>query len=665
MLNMGNENVIASVAMMQAIREKQQRDYLDILLPFVEKVLPGQGEIVSFYDISLKIEDEFSIKIPINVVEKMVSRLKRKKYIHKENKIIRRTDVQIDTMDFDQTRDKMLAKQKDVCQAFMDYYNRTFSGNVIDLIEAKQIVLRYLKKYTLEDTRYNEDVTLTGTDEYHVGRFIQHISENDKVLFNDIKDIIGGYLIVNAIYLQDEAEQDNTPALNERIVNMNLYLDTTLLVFALDLVDEKQTQSAMEFINLAKSFGIKLYCFRHNLEEVENILDRCISNYGAIHMREIQTLDYFITKRRQKVLLQVERSAVDKSLRRIGIEIVDIPEYDKYSDVIDEASLAAALEGNLKYNSRLALNNDVDSIAAIYRLRQGNKNGRFETCKHLFVTTNKGLSRYSNEFRIHNNILGYRPVISDVEITSMLWLKTPSEVKNYIEDKIIADAYAAVRPTKPFWDVYNQMLIALENLSKISIDVALDMRMNDVIIEKVMDDTEGDINKLNHMDLDSLIEYQRQLSYEKEVAQNRELIQANVEKDKALEEYKRNFTKEVIEHYCEKYPKYKKILLNLASHHGAIAGIISTIFGIAGYYFTQNCSMAIVIIIGLVGANYFPNMINKTNLTECLFGKLLLKEKEKVNRDIIDIEQYKDVSIEIINGIIDSLFSKYDRKKTP
>ncbi len=81
---------------------------------------------------------------------------------------------------------------------------------------------------------------------------------------------------------------------------------------------------------------------------------------------------------------------LESDLLNTRIEVVDKPPYiPEY--VIDEPKLLEILEEKIPYHSPFAAQRDVDSVAAIMRLRKGGDFFFIEECKALFVTTNNAL----------------------------------------------------------------------------------------------------------------------------------------------------------------------------------------------------------------------------------------------------------------------------------
>ena len=95
----------------------------------------------------------------------------------------------------------------------------------------------------------------------------------------------------------------------------------------------------------------------------------------------------------------------------------------------------------------MAISNDVESIYAIHILRQGKTFKKIEKCKALFVTTNHSLVYATQEF-INNTSSSVPLLISDLELTSLLWLKNPKRFSDFPTLKLIESARISLEPTE-------------------------------------------------------------------------------------------------------------------------------------------------------------------------------------------------------------------------
>src|SRR5207249_4866764 len=100
---------------------------------------------------------------------------------------------------------------------------------------------------------------------------------------------------------------------------------------------------------------------------------------------------------------------------------------------------------------------DLDSLTAIYRLRQGEFPYRLELSRAIFVTTNSSLAKASSRFfrEEYGDAASRVPHCTlDHVLAMIVWLKTPLKAPNLPRVRIIADSYAALNPPVALWKEY-------------------------------------------------------------------------------------------------------------------------------------------------------------------------------------------------------------------
>lgn len=182
---------------------------------------------------------------------------------------------------------------------------------------------------------------------------------------------------------------------------------------------------------------------------------------------------------------------LEKDLRSLGIRVVNKPEHDRQHQ-IDEEALREALEKNVPYSRPQQVLRDIDSISAIVRLRKGESFARVEECRAVFVTTNSTLARFAS--RYFSEGAGARavtPCLTDYALTNILWLKRPTAAPDLPRKRIIADCYAATRPTEELWRRYLQEIERLEREGEVSADEYYMLRHSTLAESALVDATMG------------------------------------------------------------------------------------------------------------------------------------------------------------------------------
>ena len=132
---------------------------------------------------------------------------------------------------------------------------------------------------------------------------------------------------------------------------------------------------------------------RHILYAHEEIL-----LHGKLDELYGPSAEYFLAQQYRASDIERFRQRLEKDLEKLGIFVVDKPEYVVAPYQIGEEQLGLELHKALTYHNPVALQRDVDSISAIMRLRKGETSRQIEDCKAIFITTNAGLARIAREF---------------------------------------------------------------------------------------------------------------------------------------------------------------------------------------------------------------------------------------------------------------------------
>jgi hypothetical protein len=173
--------------------------------------------------------------------------------------------------------------------------------------------------------------------------------------------------------------------------------------------------------------------------------------------------------------------------------VVVRPAYSEHEHQIDEDILREELEESVNYSRPQQISRDVDSLSAIMRLRQGKRPFRLEESRALFVTTNSALVGVAQRhFSDGLEASGVPPCLTDYALTNILWLKRPTAAPHLPRMRIIADCYAATRPTERLWQLYLQEIDKLRQRSKVTSDEYYMLRNSTAAESTLMEVTMGE-----------------------------------------------------------------------------------------------------------------------------------------------------------------------------
>ena len=495
-------------------------------------------------------------------------------------------------------------------------------------------------------TRINKNI---DSITYHIGRFINEHIEKQDVIHNYLINIIEGSLIANALYVNIDNKN------NTDLKKLTCFFDTPFMLRVLELKLPDENKSALELVNLLKDLNVKIKCFKHNYDEIENILEEYLKNYGK---SQEKTLENLILRNYSETDVRHLLNSLDTLFTNLGIEIVDVPIYDekKYKNVIDEKQLNENLFNSYKNKktSQKTIDNDVKSVSAIMRLRDGKEYRKLEDCNAIFVTTNRDIRIETNKLLNLDVNFKISPVMSDIDLTAIVWLKSMINNKKLPEMKLTENAMAAIKPSSTLRKKFNQ---SLSNLKTSKTDVTPETLYNllcsNYYVENLMFNVNGDMKKINPGVLintyedtlrknNLLTEHDSKLSKE-----NEELVNQLLKKEENDKKYRRNI--------YNKYSKRENMIINIIKITEKCLQIIlclclfylsynqtnktSTDFIVSGFYFIIGLYTLLCNFIPISFFQGFEFIFNKIN--DKIFiriNKHYTKVCEKEINTIFDIE---------------------------
>ena len=486
--------------------------------------------------------------IPKAVIEKIFNRMK-KTVIRNDKRYYLIKDLSEEVKKFDENKSQIQDESDKVVDNLTEYLkasNKNF--NKITIEETKKLLYMFFEKNgftTIENLENLKNIGEYKTDQtnYYIAKFILDENENNTRVFNSIYKIVSGFMLANTIYIQ--VENDNKASLK----NLNCYLDTPIILNLLELKTDEQNSSAKLLVELLEKKQAKIKCFEHNYKEVYSIIYAYKENIGKYKDKTLEGLD-----KKNYTYSDVERllDNLKSLLKKKHVEVEEKPNYEEYSTIIDEQGLEDYLKE--KYKDKIekkekVLGPDIDSISAISRLRKGKYVTKLEESKAVFVTNNYDLIKYSNLFLNKKEFGEISYSISDIELTTILWLKTFKTNPDLPKFKLIENARLALEPSNQIMERFKDVIEKMKEEELINdIDVLENLKTNLYYKAELMEKIEGDGDNITNEVVRGIIDKQTEnLQLQLDVA-NEKINQ--LEREKQLNESKKKDTRKLIEKEC-------------------------------------------------------------------------------------------------------------------
>lgn len=549
-----NDNLLTSYSFLAALSENQTDIYNTVYLPLFKRAISSyasknnsKSSIIQGIDTDIQsiIIEEYGLDIPILIVRKLIKTVVSslsKKELSSSNFILfeEGKSFQFSSYSFlkkEQIYDKARRDSQSLYIAFNDYA-KTKMGNLSEKdIPTFSIFLEENKKnlssFFSGKTRVIEEKELDQSFMLHV-HFLQDIERNNNTLYEVAERIYMGSIIASFL----EAGIELEAKIEDNIV---YYLDTQIILEALDLQREEDTLPIKELLKLIRDTKGKVKILDITINEISLIIEQAINKYDKNN--PISTINEACIRlgKNKTWLININGKLEEFIKKELGVEVDIIPDYEIRKNTTFSEDVA--LLGQTRRHKNSAIH---DVTAYLYvRKRRGNNIRLHQKAKYWFVTANKNLSEF-NITRKTNGFIG--ETIMPDELTSLLFLKNPQHLAARVSqiglNELIAQTLSEEYPSRELLNEFDMAIKENTNLREEDYNILLDSIaiQSTKSIQKLLNEA-GDKQKFNN-NICKLIEGKRieKTKLEKEKKQQKkdikEITEENSSIKKKLKKYK-------------------------------------------------------------------------------------------------------------------------------
>lgn len=641
-----NSSSLVTVAMLTTYLSKENKDYLDLIKPFVLNCIPRVSEKIDIEKIMEKMKNDFGFEdLPCNVLYKVLNKLSKGKdsYLQAHNKeyfVLK----PYDTSEFSSNRSEIQRSLDEVIIALTKFCSEVKKN--VSITFSKEIFVNFLNTYgfTLIDG-IGSIQTLTNNDHnnYLVARFIIDEKRKGSRLYECILEIVKGYFVYKAIYFFAD---EHKSTFESKLKKTEIFLDTRLILNLLGYNTEYDKRATNELLKLIISSGGQLRAFEHTLGEVAGILTKYARDP---YSRATMHLEYFDLNNYDEIDVIRKRGTLRNDLASKNIIIVeaDIDYSPTNHNIIDAVDLQHKLAINFesvyqKFPKTESLETDVRSIQSIGRIRGNSHNVCIESCKAIFVTQNCWLVQAvheSLENRLRSGEICY--VIHEIDLTAMLWLRTFDKPNSIPALKLIENTYAALKPSQEVIEQFNIQIKKLQKEGTITDEEALLIRTQPTVRQRFADLSQNDPNRISsEMVIQIRDQYVSELTHLKDTQLKKVSDELAAEKTK-----KSNAISSAEEECTKKSEKFYLLLKKVVSILLVCAMVVSTCAIIYQFIFNiQGVKLGYVII-----SLFLSLVLEMIGLFDIIFGKrkridkfLLFHKRKKFDK--LYLEEIKKIN---------------------
>lgn len=284
--------------------------------------------------------------------------------------------------------------------------------------------------------------------------FLQHIEGGYHYLYQTAERIYLGSVIASFL----ETGVDLESKIDDNII---YYLDTQIVLEALDLQKAEDTLPTQELLKLIRATGGKIRLLDITINEIHKIIELAINNYSKSHPTTTVNEACVRIGKNKTWLISINGKLESFIKAELQVDIDGILEtkmnlYSRSEDV------------NLLKQTRIHKSTAIHDVAAYLHVRDRREGNirLFQKAKYWFVTANKKLA----DFNISRKTNGFvNETIMPEELTSLLFLKNPQKLAKKVSqiglNELIAQTLSEEYASK---ELINEIDIAIKESADLS-----------------------------------------------------------------------------------------------------------------------------------------------------------------------------------------------------
>ena len=466
-----NDNVLTSYSFLAALSENETDIYKTVYLPLFKRAISSYAAKKSSkvsnsiqgtdIDIQSIILEEYGIEVPILIVRKLIKAVGTS--LSKKERNIFKFDIFEDGKAFQFTNynyfsteeiyDRERRNAQALQQAFEDYLKseNLSEKNIPSFSQFIDKNKCNLSSFFSGKNGLIHDVE--GSFMAHVN-FLQHIEGGYHYLYQTAERIYLGSVIASFL----ETGVDLESKIDDNII---YYLDTQIVLEALDLQKAEDTLPTQELLKLIRATGGKIRLLDITINEIHKIIELAINNYSKSHPTTTVNEACVRIGKNKTWLISINGKLESFIKAELQVDIDGILEtkmslYSKSEDV------------NLLKQTRIHKSTAIHDVAAYLHVRDRREGNirLFQKAKYWFVTANKKLA----DFNISRKTNGFvNETIMPEELTSLLFLKNPQKLAKKVSqiglNELIAQTLSEEYASK---ELINEIDIAIKESADLS-----------------------------------------------------------------------------------------------------------------------------------------------------------------------------------------------------
>lgn len=602
-----NENILTGYCFLAALTENQNDLYNHVYVPICKRALSlyslRGGTHGNANDIKQLIKSEYGIDVPQLVVKKLInatfkslSNRARKKYsfnVFQHGETFEIQKYAFSDLELQYKKGQRNAKAlQEAFEAYLSLEGIDTTGlpTFANFLEKNK---RHLAAFFKNTGSINGD-NVEASYIHHVA-FLEHIDTSNNDLFEIAKGLYIGSIVASFL----EAGIDLEPKFEPNEV---YFLDTPIVLRALDLQKEEETEPIKELLEIIKNTGGKIKIFSITIEEIYKVIESAIGNYNAT--TPTSTINEACLRLgKNKAWLITYNGNLEKNI----LETLKI-EKETIQQVFIEKNQTSPDVKALQ-ERRIRKGNALHDVLAYLFVRQlrGSTISLFQKAKAWFLSNNTELLKFNRELNPNS---GITEIVMPDALTGLLWLKNPTKLIEKVKSVGLSELMAMTLneeiASKELINEFESTIKGLEGISEDDYRILLESVAHESAkkIEQFNEVAEQDKEKAKVI-AHKIVEKERsrraksvkeikeaQAAKNQEESKSKELQERldKIEKDLAQAQSNSEASQTQLEILSEKVTKQEKLFKRII--WTLVITIIVAGLAITGFYFYEALSVA-------------------------------------------------------------------------
>lgn len=341
---------------------------------------------------------------------------------------------------------------EELCQKLILFSKENF-GVEFSIEETQNGILRFLENHDgdiILDEKGLIDRVARQTEKskklnYILSKFIIWSKDNSSETFQLFKNIAKGHALSSLLSMKGVCNYVG------KMSGVTIALDSPIIFNLLSLNEKVNFDMSSELLGILKKQGCDFIIFKQHYQEVLQTFNSTIrllytKDYSLDKASRL--LKYAVRKNISASFLKSKRELLDSILSKWNISICEAPSIpNRYSEIdsvkLNELLMKRYLDNNVEIddNKRKTIENDVDVISYIYRMRGNSPASNLKNCNAILITTNTALA-YASKHPELSNVCHSIPVcMTDVFLSTILWFCYPDTSSDINEKVLLSECY--------------------------------------------------------------------------------------------------------------------------------------------------------------------------------------------------------------------------------